>query len=90
MRKRESIRYLENAREILSKSPVEENRYADIKYVQEACGTAYLAILRAVDEYLLKKGISKKELPQSVDDYRVKGTRGDEGMRGGDARGRRF
>ena len=71
MRKRESIRYLENAEETLSRSPVEGDRYADIKYVQEACGTAYLAVLRAVDEYLLKKGISKKELPQSADDYRV-------------------
>ena len=55
----------------MSKSPVEEDRYADIKCVQEACGTAYLAVLKAVDEYLLKKGISKKELPQSVDDYRA-------------------
>jgi hypothetical protein len=59
MRKKESIRYFENAKEILSKSPVEEDRYADIKCVQEACGTAYLAVLKAVDEYLLKKGISK-------------------------------
>ena len=68
---KESIRYFENAKEILSKSPVEEDRYADIKCVQEACGTAYLAVLKAVDEYLLKKGIIKKELPQSVDDYRA-------------------
>ncbi|GAN32314.1 anthranilate/para-aminobenzoate synthases component I [Candidatus Brocadia sinica JPN1] len=34
-----------------------------VKYVQEACGTAYLAILKAIDEYLLNKGLNKKELP---------------------------
>jgi hypothetical protein len=71
MPKKESIRYLENAKEILGKSPVEEDRYSDLKYVQEVCGTAYLAVLKAVDEYLLKRGISKKDLPQSVDDYRA-------------------
>jgi len=36
MPKKESIRYFENAKEILSKSSVEEDRYADIKYVQQA------------------------------------------------------
>ena len=29
-----------------------------------------MAILIAIDEYLLKRGISKKELPKSVDAYR--------------------
>jgi hypothetical protein len=43
---------------------------ADMKPVREACGIAYLAILIAIDEYLLKKGISKKELPKTVDAYR--------------------
>lgn len=70
MQKREPIRYFENAKEILSKSPIEDNAYADVKYVQEACGTAYLAVLKAIDEYLLNKGLTKKELPKSVDGYR--------------------
>ena len=70
MQKRESIRYLENARELLSKSPLEENRYADVKYIQEACGTAYLAILKAIEERLQCQGVSKKELPKSVEGYR--------------------
>ena len=70
MQKREAIRYLENAKELLSKSPIEENAYADVKYVQEACGTAYLAILKAIEEHLQCKGVSKKELPKSVDSYR--------------------
>ena len=67
---REALRYLENAKEILKKTPLEDETYTDIKYVQEACGTAYLAILKAVDEYLVKRGVDEKELPQSVDEYR--------------------
>lgn len=44
--------------------------FPDIKPVQEACGTAYLAILKAIDEYLINRGIDSKELPQSVEGYR--------------------
>ena len=68
--KPEPIRYLENAKALLTKSPIEDDRYEDIKYVQEACGTAYLAILKALDEFLLKRGVSQKDLPQSVEGYR--------------------
>jgi len=67
---KESLRYLQNAKEILKKTPKEDNRYADVKYVQEACGTTYLAVLKAIDEYLIRKGLTKKELPKSVDAYR--------------------
>ena len=67
---KEALRYLQNAKEILKKAPIEDNRYADVKYVQEACGTAYLAILKVIDEYLLNKGLGKKELPRSVDAYK--------------------
>jgi hypothetical protein len=67
---KESLRYLENAKEILSKAKIEDNRYVDIKYVQEACGTAYLAVLKAINEYLVKKGVLKKETPRSVEAYR--------------------
>lgn len=67
---KEPLRYLNNAREILKSVPVENGTYADIKPVREVCGIAYLAILISIDEYLLKKGISKKELPKSVDAYR--------------------
>jgi hypothetical protein len=67
---KEALRYLQNAKEILRKAPTEDGRYADAKYVQEACGTAYLAVLKAIDEYLLNKGLNRKELPRSVDAYR--------------------
>lgn len=69
---KEAIRYLNNAKEILKNIPVEDATYTDVKPVREALGTAYLAILEAINEYLvLKKGFTKKELPKSVDEYRV-------------------
>jgi hypothetical protein len=68
---KEAMRYLQNAKEILRKAPIEDGRYADMKYVQEACGAAYLAVLKAIDEYLLNKGMGKKELPKSVEAYRI-------------------
>lgn len=67
---KEALRYLNNAREILKSAPIEDNAYTDEKYVREACGTAYLAVLKAIDGYLLNKGLTKKELPKSVDGYR--------------------
>jgi hypothetical protein len=67
---KEAIRYLENAKEILKKSPVEDDKYTDEKYVKSACGVAYLGILKAIEEHLLRKGITKKELPRKVEEYR--------------------
>ncbi|NWF75126.1 MAG: DUF5618 family protein [Nitrospirae bacterium] len=67
---KEAIRYLENAKEILRKASIEDNTYTDIKTVQEACGTAYLAILKAIDEYLINRGVDSKDLPQSIEGYR--------------------
>ncbi|MBF0518737.1 MAG: DUF5618 family protein, partial [Nitrospirae bacterium] len=61
-----------NAREILEKNEIDGDFYADVKPVREAFGTAYLAILEAIDEVLIhEKGMSVKELPQSVDSYRA-------------------
>lgn len=68
---KEVIRYLENAKEKFKSVPVENNVYTDIKPVREAFGTAYLAVLEAINEYLItKKGFKKKELPKSVEAYR--------------------
>ena len=66
---KESIRYLHNARGILRKAPREGRRYTDIKPVREACGTAYLAVLETINEYLLARGLSRKELPKSFEQY---------------------
>ena len=67
---KEPARYLNNAKEILSKSPIEDEYYLDDKYVKSACGVAYLGVLRAIDELLLKRGVTKKELPKKVEEYR--------------------
>jgi superfamily II RNA helicase len=67
---KESIRYLNNAKEILKDIPIEDRTYTDLKHVREAFGVAYLAILEAINEYLLRKGLTKRELPKSVDEYR--------------------
>ena len=55
---KEALRYLDNAKQTLKSIPIEDNTYIDIKPLQEACGTAYVAILKAIDEYLLKKGLA--------------------------------
>ncbi len=68
---REAVRYLNNAKDILKDIPVENGTYTDIKKVREAFGTAYLAVLESINEILLKKGITKRDLPKSVDAYRA-------------------
>ena len=68
---REAFRYLSNAREILRRTPVEDDTYTDVKPVREAMGTAYLAVLEAINEALTKRGVAKKDLPKSVEAYRT-------------------
>ena len=67
---REAVRYLSNAREILRRIPVEDDTYIDRKPVREAMGTAYLAVLEAINDALGKRGVAKKDLPRSVEAYR--------------------
>ena len=66
---KEALRYLHNARGILRKAPREGRIYTDVKPVREACGTAYLAVLEAINEYLIRRGLTKKELPKSAEAY---------------------
>jgi len=56
---KEALKYLNNAREILKKVPVEDDIYTEIKPVREAMGTAYLAVLEAINERLLQQGLTK-------------------------------
>ncbi|MBF0320032.1 MAG: DUF5618 family protein [Nitrospirae bacterium] len=67
----EAFRYMENARGLLKAASTEDDIYIDRKPVREAFGTAYLAILEAINEALIKKGLTAKQLPKSVDGYRV-------------------
>ncbi len=68
---REAVRYLNNARAILRHVPVERDIYLDRKPVREAMGTAYLAVLEAINEALSRRGIARKDLPRSLDAYRA-------------------
>lgn len=65
----EAYRYLENAKQTISKSLIEYGGYTDSKYVREAAGIAYLSALKAIDTYLLYKGVDKDKLPKSIDGY---------------------
>lgn len=67
---KEATRDIDNAKEILEKSPIEDDQYVDDKYVILACGIAYLGVLRAIDEFLLRRGLARRELPKKVDEYR--------------------
>ena len=67
----EAVRYLSNARAILRHVPVERDVYVDRKPLREAMGAAYLAVLEAINEALSRRGVSRKELPKSVEAYRA-------------------
>ena len=64
---KEALRYLDTAKKIVKSIPIEDNTYTDIKPVREAFATAYLAVIEAINEHLVKNGLTKKELPKSVD-----------------------
>jgi hypothetical protein len=66
---KEAKRYLANGKETVAKSPIEGKLYADEKYVREGAGIAYLAALKAIDGYLVGKGIATDKLPKSIEEY---------------------
>jgi hypothetical protein len=66
----EAIRYMDNAKETLKKAGKVDRFYIDEKYVKTACGTAYNAVLKALDGYLLIKGIEKPKGRKDIDFYK--------------------
>ncbi len=52
-----ALRHFNNAKDILKSIPIEDNTYTDIKAVREAFSTAYLAVLEAINEYLVTKKV---------------------------------
>lgn len=69
----EVVRCMENAHDILrTKANKKNDFYQDKKYVKMACGTAYSAVLLAIDAYLEKKGkaLARKANRNNIDDYR--------------------
>ncbi len=66
-------RYLDNAKQTLKSVEINERGlYQDAKYTSSACGIAYLGALAALNAYLLKKGIPKDQLPESVEGYNAR------------------
>jgi len=65
----EAIRYMDNAKEILKKADKKDNTYQDEKYVKIASGTAYSAVLKALDGYFILKQADKKKGRKDIDYY---------------------
>ena len=68
----DALRYMDNAKDLLKKADKMDNVYRDLKYVKMASGTAYSAVLLALDECLLRKEGAKYKKPKSIDDYRIR------------------
>jgi len=62
-------RFYSNAKEFLKRAAVEYNRYQDPKPVHEATGMGYIAVLKALDGFLLSRGVPPDKLPTSVIEY---------------------
>ncbi|MEN3047013.1 MAG: DUF5618 family protein [Candidatus Hydrothermales bacterium] len=70
--KEEVIRFYQKSREMLNKSPIDEelNSYEDIRYVRVAYRLLWVAILKVLDYAFLSTGkIGKEELPKNEDEY---------------------
>jgi lipopolysaccharide biosynthesis protein len=70
----EAARYMENAAEILrTKANKKDRYYQDLKYVKMACGTAYNAVLMALETFFEMKGMplekKKKNSRTNVKDF---------------------
>jgi hypothetical protein len=67
----EAIRYMDNAKEVLKKANKKDEFFQDPKYVKMASGTAYNAVLLALDGYFLLKNVPKKKGRKDIDYYRM-------------------
>ena len=65
----EAIRYMDNAKEVLKKANKMDLFFEDPKYVKMACGTAYNAVLLALDGYFKLKGIPSKKGRKDITYY---------------------
>jgi len=54
----EANRYMDNAKDALKKAGIKDNgHYKDRKYVETACGVAYLGVLHALNAWLEVNGV---------------------------------
>lgn len=68
----EAVRYYRNARQLLARCKVHQDLYDDIKPVQEAFGTLWLAVDKAVKAALIQRGLTIREIPRSWEALRGK------------------
>jgi hypothetical protein len=66
---KESMRYIENAKDSLEHAGKENKFYIDEKYVKTACGTAYSGVLKALDFLFDIKNMPKRRGRKSIDYY---------------------
>ncbi|MEW6040445.1 MAG: DUF5618 family protein [Elusimicrobiota bacterium] len=66
---KEAIRYYQNSKGLLKTTKTNLGVYVDTKPVREACSTCYLAVLNAINGYLLQYGVEREKLPKSFDEY---------------------
>jgi hypothetical protein len=65
----EAIRFYNNAKEILKDVKIVYKAYEDTKPVVKACGVCYIGMLKALDGYLILRGVDKAKLPTSFQGY---------------------
>jgi hypothetical protein len=62
--------YLRQAQFLLGQSHIIDNIvFADVRVTRDACAMACLAVLKAIDAYMIHRGV--QQLPMTIDDYRV-------------------
>ena len=68
----EAMRYMDNAKECLTKAKKEGKYYNDKKYVSSACGIAYKGVLVALDCFFILKDVDipKGKDRKSIEFYR--------------------
>jgi hypothetical protein len=66
---KEAIRYIDNARATLKLAGIEDKFYIDKKYVQTACGVAYLGMLKALDFLFDIKKVPKRRGRKAIEYY---------------------
>ena len=66
---KESMRYIDNAREILKQLDNEDGFYLDKKNLKIGCRTAYKGILKALDFLFDIKKVAKKRGRKSIEYY---------------------
>ena len=66
---KESMRYIDNARDTLKQAGKEDKFFVDEKYVRTACGTAYSGMLIALNTLFDIKKVQKQRGRKSIEFY---------------------